>query len=140
VGCVPEYGERILLCKRAIEPRYGYWTIPAGFMEIGETLAEGAMRETMEEALARVDIHDLFAVVDVVHAKQVHLMFRATLLDGEFGAGDESLDAQLFLPDEIPWDDIAFLSVRFALEKFLEDRAAGTRRLHTKVIDRNRPA
>ena len=140
VGCVPEHGERILLCKRAIEPRYGYWTIPAGFMEIGESLVEGAMRETMEEARARVDIHDLFAVVDVVHAKQVHLMYRATLLDGEHAAGDESLETQLFLPGEIPWDDIAFLSVRFALEKFLEDRAAGVRRLHTTVIDRNRPA
>lgn len=138
VGCVPESGRRILLCRRAIEPRLGYWTIPAGFMEIGETLAEGAARETMEEALARVEVGDLFAVVDVVHARQVHLMFRATLLDGGFGAGVESLEVALFEPEAIPWDDIAFLSVRFALEKFLEDRAAGLRRLHTTTVDRNR--
>ncbi len=140
VGCVPEHGEQVLLCKRAIEPRYGYWTIPAGFMEIGETIAQGAARETLEEALARVEIHDLCAVVDVVHARQVHLMFRATLLDGDFGAGEESLEVGLFREEEIPWDDIAFLSVRFALEKFFEDRAAGVRRLHTTVIDRNRTA
>jgi ADP-ribose pyrophosphatase YjhB (NUDIX family) len=137
---VPEHGEQVLLCKRAIEPRYGYWTIPAGFMEIGETIAQGAARETLEEALARVEMHDLFAVVDVVHARQVHLMFRATLLDGDFGAGEESLEVGLFREEEIPWDDIAFLSVRFALEKFFEDRAAGLRRLHTTVIDRNRSA
>ncbi len=140
VGCVPEAGDRILLCRRAIAPRHGFWTIPAGFMENGETLAAGAARETMEETLARVEIRDLFAVVDVVHAKQVHLMYRATLLDGGFGAGAESLEAALFEPRDIPWDQIAFQSVRFALEKFLEDRAAGVERLHTTVIDRHRSA
>lgn len=139
VGCVPEDGTRILLCRRAIEPRSGYWTIPAGFMENGETLIQGAMRETMEEAMARVAIRDLFAVVDVVHARQVHIMFRATLLEGGFGAGAESLEVALFEPEEIPWDDIAFLSVRFALEKCLEDRAAGIERLHTIALDRGRP-
>jgi len=140
VGCVPESGSRILLCRRAIEPRKGYWTIPAGFMEMGETMAEGAARETMEEAVARVQIHDLFAVVDVVHARQVHVMYRATLLEGGFSAGDESLEVRLFDADEIPWEDIAFRSVRFALEKFLEDRAAGVRRLHTVAIDHSHPA
>jgi ADP-ribose pyrophosphatase YjhB (NUDIX family) len=140
VGCVPEDGKKILLCRRAIEPRYGYWTIPAGFMENDETLAEGAMRETMEEAMARVEIRDLFAVVDVVHARQVHLMFRATLLDGGFGAGAESLEVALFEPDAIPWDEIAFQSVRYALEKLLEDRAAGLERLHTTALYRGRPA
>lgn len=140
VGCVPEADGKILLCRRAIEPRRGYWTIPAGFMENGETLAEGAARETMEEAMAKVEMHDLFAVVDVVHARQVHIMFRATLLDGQFGAGDETLEAALFAPEDIPWDEIAFLSVRFALEKFLEDRAAGRRRLHTTSLNRDRPA
>lgn len=140
VGCVPESGRRILLCKRAIEPRYGYWTIPAGFMEIGETMAEGAARETREEAVASVAIHDLFAVVDVLHARQVHMMYRATLLEGGYSAGDESLDVRLFEPEEIPWDEIAFRSVRFALEKFLEDRSAGLRRLHTVTIDHAHPA
>lgn len=140
VGCVPESGSRILLCKRAIEPRAGYWTIPAGFMEIGETMAGGAARETMEEAIARVEVHDLFAVVDVLHARQVHMMYRATLLDGGFGAGAESLEVRLFEPDEIPWAEIAFQSVRYALEKFLEDRAAGVKRLHTIALDRSHSA
>jgi ADP-ribose pyrophosphatase YjhB (NUDIX family) len=140
VGCVPEAGRKVLLCRRAIEPRYGYWTIPAGFLENGETLIEGTLRETMEEAMAKVEIRDLFAVVDVVHAHQVHLMYRATLLDGAFGAGAESLEVALFEPGEIPWDEIAFQSVRFALEKFLEDRAAGIERLHTIALNRNRPA
>ena len=138
VGCVPEHGEQILLCRRAIEPRRGYWTIPAGFMEIGETMAQGAARETMEEAVARVEILDLFAVVDVIHARQVHMMYRATLLDGKYGVGAESLEVGLFRPEQIPWDEIAFESVRFALEKFIEDRAAGLRRLHTIALDRNR--
>jgi ADP-ribose pyrophosphatase YjhB (NUDIX family) len=138
VGCVPEAEGRILLCRRAIEPRHGYWTIPAGFMEIGETMAEGAARETMEEARARVEVRDLFAVVDVVHARQVHMMYRATLLGG-FAAGAESLEVALFEPAHIPWDDIAFQSVRFALEKYLEDRTAGVERLHTTAIDRTRP-
>jgi len=140
VGCVPEAGQRILLCRRAIEPRSGYWTIPAGFMEIGETLVEGAARETMEEAMARVEIGDLLAVVDVISAGQVHLMYRATLLDGAFGAGAESLEVRLFEPEEIPWDEIAFQSVRFALEKCLEDRAAGVAQLHTISLSRDRPA
>jgi ADP-ribose pyrophosphatase YjhB (NUDIX family) len=136
VGCVPESGSRVLLCKRAIEPRAGYWTIPAGFMENGETLVEGAARETMEEAMARVEVHDLFAVVDVVHACQVHMMYRATLR-GDFGVGAESLEVALFEPEAIPWDEIAFHSVRFALRKFLEDRDAGLQRLHTASVDRN---
>ena len=140
VGCVPEQDDRILLCRRAIEPRRGYWTIPAGFMEIGETMAEGAARETMEEALARVEVHDLFAVVDVVHARQVHCMYRATLLDNDYGVGQESMEVELFRAEQIPWDEIAFQSVYFALEKFLQDRAAGLRRLHTIALDRNRDA
>ena len=120
VGCVPERDGRILLCKRAIEPRYGYWTVPAGFMEIGETIAQGAARETLEEACATVTIGHLFASVDVVQAGQLHLFFTARL-EGDFTAGDESLDVALFAPDETPWDDIAFRSGKFALEKYLED-------------------
>ena len=120
VGCVPEKDGKILLCKRAIEPRYGYWTVPAGFMELGETLAQGAARETMEEACADVRIGHLFASVDVVQAGQVHLFFTADLL-GDFSPGDESLDVAMFGKDEIPWDDIAFRSGKFALKKYLED-------------------
>lgn len=121
VGCVVEHEEKILLCKRAIEPRYGYWTVPAGFMEMGESLAEGAARETLEEACADVEIGHLFASIDVVDAGQVHLFFTATLKGG-FGVGQESLETRLFAEDEIPWDDLAFRSGRFALEKYLEGR------------------
>jgi ADP-ribose pyrophosphatase YjhB (NUDIX family) len=121
VGCVPERDGKILLCKRAIEPRYGYWTVPAGFMELGESQAEGAARETREEACAEVEIGHLFASVDVVDAGQVHLFFTARLIS-EYAPGDESLEVQLFSPDEIPWDDIAFQSGRYALEKYFEDR------------------
>ena len=131
VGCIPESGAHILLCRRAIEPRYGFWTVPAGFMENNETLAEGAARETLEEALAEVEIGDLCAIMDVVRARQVHLFFRATLVGDAFGAGHESLETRLFLEDEIPWDEIAFPSVRFALETWFEDRRQGSQRLHT---------
>ena len=120
VGCVPERDGGILLCRRAIEPRYGYWTVPAGFMELGETLAQGAARETLEEACAEVEIGHLFASVDVVDAGQVHLFFVAKLL-GDFAAGDESLDAALFRESQIPWDELAFLSGTFALQKYFAD-------------------
>ena len=138
VGCVPEKDGRILLCKRAIEPRYGYWTVPAGFMELGETIAQGAARETLEEACAEVTMGHLFASVDVVQAGQLHLFFTATL-DGDFAAGDESLDVKLFAKDEIPWDDIAFRSGTFALKKYLEDdgRNQGVH-IHEVVFRRGR--
>ena len=121
VGCVVESDGKILLCKRSIEPRYGYWTIPAGFMELGETLSGGAARETLEEACATVEISHQFATVDVVDAGQVHVFFYGKLVGG-FGVGEESLETRLFSEDEIPWDDLAFHSGRFALEKYLEDR------------------
>ncbi|MFT5501487.1 MAG: ADP-ribose pyrophosphatase YjhB (NUDIX family) [Woeseiaceae bacterium] len=120
VGCVPERDGKILLCKRAIEPRYGYWTVPAGFMELGESIAQGAARETLEEACAEVEIGHLFASVDVVEAGQVHLFFTAKLIS-DFAAGDETLEAQMYAEDEIPWDDIAFRSGLYALEKYYED-------------------
>ncbi|MDX1515922.1 MAG: NUDIX hydrolase [Woeseiaceae bacterium] len=121
VGCVAEQAGRILLCKRAIEPRYGYWTVPAGFMELGESLAAGAARETWEEARAKIEIGHLFASIDVIDAGQVHLFFTGKLV-GDFGIGEESLDARLFAEDEIPWDELAFRSGRYALEKYFEDR------------------
>lgn len=139
VGCVPEHEGRILLCKRAIEPRLGYWTVPAGFMENEETLQEGAARETLEEALAEVEVGEMFAVIDVVRARQVHVMFRATLVGEGYGVGYESLETRLFAEDEIPWDDIAFPSVRFALESWLEDRRQGrTGYLHMTTFRRPR--
>jgi ADP-ribose pyrophosphatase YjhB (NUDIX family) len=135
VGCVPEHEGRILLCKRAIEPRLGYWTVPAGFMEIGETLQAAAARESWEEALARVEIGSLLAVVNVVHAHQVHVMFRAELPKPEFGVGAESLEVGLYRPDDIPWKEIAFPSIDFALARYLDDRARGVAGLHITDFD-----
>ena len=125
VGCVPERDGKILLCKRSIEPRYGYWTVPAGFMELGETTVEGARRETLEEACAEVEIGHLFAVVDVVDAGQVHLFYTAKLLS-DFSPGTESLECKMVTEDEVPWDDIAFHSGRYALKKYFEDKGANT--------------
>jgi len=136
VGCVPEHEGRILLCKRAIEPRLGYWTIPAGFMENDETLQQGAARESWEEALARVEIGSLLAVVHVLHARQVHVMFRALLPEPRFAPGPESLEVMLCEPGQIPWPEIAFPSVTFALERYLADRAEGREGLHFTAIDR----
>lgn len=121
-GCVPVHDGRILLCKRAIEPRFGYWTVPAGFMELHESLPEAAARETWEEAQAKVELGSLFAVVDVIQARQVHIFFAATMSEPDFGAGDETLETRLFLPDEIPWPEIAFESVRIALKEHLNNR------------------
>lgn len=138
VGSVPEYEGRILLCRRSIEPRRGFWTVPAGFMELGESLAEAALRETWEEALARVELGPLFALVDVVHARQVHAFFEATLPEPEFGVGEETLETRLFAPADIPWDELAFPSVRIALEQFLANRRAGDTRLHLSNAPRLR--
>ncbi|HXQ64099.1 MAG TPA: NUDIX hydrolase [Steroidobacteraceae bacterium] len=137
VGCVVEYQGRILLCKRAIEPRLGYWTIPAGFMENDETLQAAAARESWEEALARVEIGSLLAVVNVVHARQVHVMFRARLLVPGFGVGHESLEVGLYQPEDIPWPQIAFPSVEFALRRYLDDRSRGVEGLHFTDFDRS---
>ena len=121
VGCVAERNGKVLLCKRAIEPRLGYWTVPAGFMELGETMAGGAARETLEEACATVELGHLFASVDVIDAGQVHLFFSGKLMS-DYGVGDESLEVALFSEDEIPWDDLAFQSGVFAFRKYFEDR------------------
>lgn len=134
-GCVPEHEGRILLCRRAIEPRRGFWTIPAGFMENDETLQQAAARECHEEALARVEIGDLCAIVHVLHAHQVHVMFRARLADPSFGVGVESLEVGLYTEQELPWPEIAFQSVAFTLRRYLEDRAAGRSGLHFKSIE-----
>jgi len=120
-GTVTVWEGQILLCRRAIEPRYGYWTLPAGFMENEETTMEAAARETREEALAEVDIQGLYSMIDVPHINQVHLFYRAQLLDGRFGAGEESLETQLFHPSRIPWSEISFPTVRKTLELFLSD-------------------
>ncbi len=140
LGCVPEFEGRILLCRRAIEPRRGYWTVPAGFMENGETLQGAAARECHEEALARVAIGSLLSVVHVLHADQVHVFFRATMSVAEFGAGEESLEVALVTPAEIPWADIAFRSTDFTLRRYLEDKATGRERHYFETLDRHAPA
>ncbi len=136
VGCVPVWDDKVLLCKRAIEPRSGYWTIPAGFLENRETLQEAAIRETREEALAAVDLGPLLAVVNVAHASQIHIMFRARLVEERFGAGEETLEAALYGEADIPWPLIAFPSVRFTLERFFSDRSAGVEEVHVTSVAR----
>ncbi len=134
-GCVPEHEGRILLCRRAIEPRCGFWTIPAGFMENGETTQQAAQRESLEEACAQVEVGSLLAVVHVLHADQVHVMFRARLPVPQFAAGAESLEVMLCEEAAIPWDDIAFRSVDFALRRYFDDRRQGIEEHHFTTID-----
>jgi ADP-ribose pyrophosphatase YjhB (NUDIX family) len=125
VGVIPEWEERILLCRRAIEPRYGLWTLPAGFMELGETTQQGAARETLEEAGARVEIGELFSLFNLPHIDQVYLLFRGRLLDLDFAPGAESLEATLFTEAEIPWEEMAFPVVKETLKLYFRDRAEG---------------
>ncbi|MDR8916507.1 NADH pyrophosphatase [Burkholderia multivorans] len=137
VGTVPVWGEQVLLCRRAIEPRYGFWTLPAGFMEMGETTAEAAARETLEEAGARVEVQNLFTLLNVPHVHQVHLFYLARLVDPEFEAGEESLEVKLFDEADIPWDEIAFPTVSQTLRLFFADRATGDYGVHTGDIFRS---
>jgi ADP-ribose pyrophosphatase YjhB (NUDIX family) len=135
-GCVPDHDGRVLLCRRAIEPRLGYWTFPAGFMENGETIQQAAARESLEEARARVQIGSLLAVVHVIEARQVHIFFRATLPRAEFGIAPESLEVGLFAQADIPWTEIAFPSIEFALRKSFTDQAAGREDHHFTTAER----
>ena len=134
VGCIAQWEQRILLCRRAIEPCYGLWTLPAGFMENGESTTQAALRETYEEACARVSIEGLFALINIPHISQVHLFYRARLLDTNFGAGEESLETQLFAEDEIPWDELAFSSVDQCLKAYLRDRRTGRFEFHETTL------
>jgi len=122
---MPEWQDKILLCKRAIEPRHGLWTLPAGFMENGETTTEAAMRETLEEANARIMVGDLYSMYSLPYINQVHLLFRAKLLDLEFCPGFESLEVRLFSEVDIPWNEIAFRPVRLSLEHYFAERQRG---------------
>ena len=134
-GCLSVWQDRILICRRAIEPRLGYWTLPAGFMENGETTEQAAARETVEEALADVRIIAPLALVNVPRISQVHLMFRGELREERYGAGPESLDARLIEEQDIPWDELAFPSVRYTLQCFLEDRRKGAFGFHITTWD-----
>jgi len=134
VGSLPVWGERILLCRRAIEPRLGFWTLPSGFMENGETTAQAAVRETLEEANARVELGPMYTLYNVPHVDQVHIVYRATLLDLDFSPGEESLEVALFELADIPWDDIAFRSIRHTLDRYVADRVRGSFGFHTGDI------
>lgn len=134
VGSLPEWGDRILLCRRAIEPGYGKWTLPAGFMENGETVANAAIRETSEEACARIALDNLFSLISVPHIDQVHVIYRAQLLDLDFSAGEETLELRLFSEEEIPWNDIAFRTIHITLRHYFADRRTGHFRFHEETI------
>jgi ADP-ribose pyrophosphatase YjhB (NUDIX family) len=134
VGAIPEWEDRILLCRRAIEPRHGKWTLPAGFMENHETTAAGAARETAEEACARLGESELFALIDITHISQVHVFYRAPLLDLDFAPGTESLETRLFREDEIPWELLAFRSVALCLRYYFADRRSGRMGIHVDAI------
>ncbi len=138
VGCIPEADGRILLCRRAIEPRHGLWTLPAGFMERGETAQEGAARETLEEAGARVEVLDLYTLFSLPHIDHVYLLFRSRLLDRDFGPGAESLEVGLFGEAEVPWGQLAFAAVRETLKLYFADHRAGRFPLHSGDIVRDR--
>ncbi|KPK18448.1 MAG: ADP-ribose pyrophosphatase [Betaproteobacteria bacterium SG8_41] len=135
VGCVVEWDDRILLCRRAIEPRHGLWTVPAGYLEIGETLEQGARRETLEEANARVEIGPLYAVYNIPHISQVYLLFRARLLDPEVHPGAETLEVELYTEADVPWDRLAFATVRNTLQHYFSDRRKGEYQLHMGTIE-----
>jgi ADP-ribose pyrophosphatase YjhB (NUDIX family) len=138
VGCIPEWEDRILLCRRGIEPRHGMWTVPAGFMENGETTFQGAIRETLEEATARVEIGPLYALYNIPHINQVYMLFRARLLDADVRPGAETLEVALLKEDEIPWDRIAFASVRNTLTHYYNDRRNGDFQFHMGTIEQPR--
>ncbi len=119
-GAVCLWGEKVLLCRRAIEPRVGFWTIPAGFLELGETVAEGAVREVWEEARARVDVDGILGIYEIPHISQIYMVYRARLRRPEFAPGPESQEVALFDWADVPWADLAFPSIVWALERFRE--------------------
>jgi ADP-ribose pyrophosphatase YjhB (NUDIX family) len=134
VGTVPHWGEHVLLCKRNIEPRKGKWTLPAGFMELDETTAEGAARETREEAGAQFEMQDLLTLLNVARVGQVHFFYRARLTSDQFDPGTETQEARLFTEADIPWDEIAFRTVKETLEHYFADRRAGSFSIHVGDI------
>ena len=134
VGCVPEHQGKLLLCRRAIEPRYGYWTLPAGFMENAETTAQAALRETLEEAGAQVELGAPFSMISVPDVNQVHLFYRARVRDLEFRPGEETLEVALFDEARIPWPEIAFRTVGLTLKHWFADRKTGVFGFHAEDI------
>lgn len=139
VGCLPAWDGQVLLCKRAIEPRRGLWTLPAGFLENGETVTAGAMRETAEEANARVEIDDLYTLISLPQISQVYMMFRARLLDLDFGPGTESLEVALVAEADIPWEALAFRTITRTLRNYFLDRKSGRFPLRVSSFERRPP-
>ena len=135
VGTVPVWGEQVLLCRRNIEPRYGFWTLPAGFMELGETAARGALRETDEEAGANVEMQELLTMINVVRVGQIHLFYRARMLDTTLKPGPETIEARLFHEHEIPWDQLAFRTVKTTLRHYFDCRLKGAFEFYCSDID-----
>lgn len=134
-GCLPIWKDKVLLAKRSIEPRKGYWNVPGGYMENGETAEEGAAREVWEETLAKVKVTGVHAIFSIPHINQVYIHFLGQLTEASFGVGPESLEVQLFTQAEIPWKDIAFISSSFTLKKYYEDLAKGIHRTHYGGFD-----
>ncbi len=136
VGCLPEWEGRVLLCRRAIEPRHGLWTVPAGFLENNETVVAGAARETLEEASARVEVLAPYTMISLPHISQVYLLFRARLLDLDFSPGAESLEVRLYDEHEIPWEELAFRTVARTLRNYFLDRKTGAFPTRVSTLER----
>ena len=134
-GCLPIWEDKVLLCKRAIEPRLGYWNVPGGYLENGERVEDGASREVWEEALAKVVDLQIHTIYSIPHINQVYMHFLGRLEPLEFGVGEESEEVQLFTEEEIPWKEIAFTSSMFTLKRFFSDREAGRRQVHIGHLD-----
>ena len=136
-GCLPIWEDKILLCKRAIEPRHGFWTLPAGFMENDESLEQAATRESIEEANANLEVTNIYTIVSLPHINQVYILYLAKLKDLNFSAGVESLDVQLFTEEQIPWDNLAFRTINFTLKHYFEDRKNNSFPVHHGTIEKN---
>lgn len=134
VGALPVWEDKILLCRRAIEPRMGFWTLPAGFMEIGESTGEAAVRETGEEACARIELDEMYTLINIPQISQVHILYRARLLDLDFAPGEESLETRLFAEHEIPWNELSFRSISLSLRYYFKDRAQGSFHFHEETL------
>ncbi|MEY4684724.1 MAG: hypothetical protein RLZ25_1183 [Pseudomonadota bacterium] len=133
-GCLPVFGDEVLLCRRAIEPRLGYWTLPAGFMELGESVCEAARREAWEEAQVKVQLDEAYTLLSLPDLSQVYVFYRATMPQPEFGAGTESLEVRLFREEDIPWENLAFETVRLTLKYYFSDRREGVYRFREEVL------
>ena len=133
-GALALWENKVLLCRRAIEPRYGLWTLPAGYMELFETMEQGAARETREEAEAEVEIQQLYCMYNIPRIGQIYVLFKADLIEGKFGAGEETIESRLFAEDEIPWNDLAFPSVERTLRHYFADRKIGNFSNHLETL------